>query len=118
MRHYLAITAWILLAAIFIFTDGPLSLRPATGLSPNVERFISLAVVGLAFALAYPRRPLLALALLLLAVGLFEFFQQFVHDRHGTLHDAAVKNAGVILGVATGHIANRLWVSARGSVRH
>jgi VanZ family protein len=108
MRHYLAIAAWILFAAIFIFTDGPLSLRPTTGLSPNVERFIGLVAVGLAFALAYPRRPLLALALLLLVVGIFEFIQQFIHNRHGTLHDAAVKYTGVIVGVAIGYIVNRL----------
>ena len=110
MRQYLAIAAWILLAAIFIFTDGPLSLRPATGLAPDVERFIGLALVGLTFALAYPRRPLIALALLLLAVGLFEFLQQFVHDRHGTLHDAIDKYVGVVVGVAGGRISN--WLIA------
>jgi len=117
MRHYLAIAAWILLAAIFIFTDGPLSLRPATGLSPNVERFIGLAIVGFTFSLAYPRRQLRALALLLLAVGLFEFLQQFVQDRHGTLHDTAVKYLGVIVGAAAGHIANRLLAFGSHSLR-
>jgi len=115
MRQYLAIASWILLAAIFLFTDGPLSLRPTTGYSPDLERFLGLAVVGLAFAIAYPRRPLLALALLLYAVGLFEFLQQFVHYRHGTMHDAAVKYLGVIVGIAIGHFANWLVASARRS---
>jgi hypothetical protein len=117
MRHYVAIAAWILFAAIFIFTDGPLSLRPATGLSPDVERFVGLALVGLAFTLAYPQRPLLALVLLLLAIGFFEFLQQFVHDRHGTWHDAAVKYLGVVVGVAIGRIANTLWASEHISTR-
>lgn len=113
MRRYAAIAAWILLAAIFIFTDGPLSLRPVTGLSPNVERFMALWAAGLAFALAYPRRPLLVLGFLLLAVGLFELLQQFIHGRHGTIHDATVKYLGVIVGMVAGYISDRITLFRR-----
>lgn len=113
MRRYAAMAAWILLAAIFIFTDGPLSLRPVTGLSPNVERFMALWAAGLAFALAYPRRPLLVLGFLLIAVGLFELLQHLIHSRHGTIHDAAVKCFGVITGIAAGQIFSRLLASRR-----
>lgn len=111
MRSYAAIAAWVLLAAIFIFTDGPLSLRPATELSPDVERFVALAVVGFAFALAYPRRPVLFLGFLLAAVGCFEILQHLVHGRHGTVHDAVIKCVGVISGIAMGQIFNRLLAS-------
>lgn len=113
MRRYLAIAAWMLLAAIFIFTDGPLSLRPVTGLSPNIERFIALAVSGFAFAMAYPRRPVLFLMFLLVTVGVFEVLQQLVHGRHGTVHDATVKYVGVIVGIAAGQIFNRLLAYRR-----
>jgi len=113
MRRYIAIAAWVLLAAIFIFTDGPLSLRPATGLSPNAERFVALAVVGLAFAVAYPRRPALFLAFLLAAVGCFEILQHLVHGRHGTVLDAVIKCVGVISGIAIGQIFSRLLAFRR-----
>jgi len=113
MRRYIAIAAWVLLAAIFIFTDGPLSLRPATGLSPNAERFVALAVVGFAFALAYPRRSALVLAFLLVTVACFEILQHLVHGRHGTVHDAAIKCVGVVTGMAAGQIFSRLLASRR-----
>ncbi len=113
MRRYVAIAAWILLAAIFIFTDGPLSLRPVTGLSPNLERFMALWAAGLAFALAYPRRPLLVLGFLLMAVGLFELLQQLIHGRHGTIHDAAIKYLGVMAGMVAGYISDRITLFRR-----
>jgi len=113
MRRSAAIVAWILLASIFAFTDGPLSLRPTTGLSPNTERFVALAVVGFAFALAYPHRPALFLAFLLAAVGSLEILQYLVRGRHGTVHDAAIKCVGVITGIAAGHIFSRLLACRR-----
>lgn len=115
MRTYTAIAAWILLAAIFVFTDGPLSLRPETGLSPNLERFFALLVVGFAFALAYPKRPLFAAALILLSIGLFEFLQVFIHYRHGTLHDARIKYAGGAVGVVGGLLVNSFLSRKRSS---
>ena len=50
------IAAWLFLVAIFVATDGPISFRPRSGLSPNEERFLALGVVGFLFSLAYPRR--------------------------------------------------------------
>lgn len=101
-------TAWALLAAIFIFTDGPLSLRPETGLPPNLERLMGLFVVGIAFALAYPRRPLFVVGLLVIAVLGLEYLQHFIQDRHGTIHDAATKCCGAFAGVAAASLMGYL----------
>ncbi len=109
MRRYLAIAAWALLAAIFIFTVGPLSLRPDTGLPPDLERFAALLVVGVAFALAHPKHPLFVTALIFLSIGILEFLQVFIHYRHGTLHDALIKYAGGAVGVLTGLLVHSFW---------
>jgi glycopeptide antibiotics resistance protein len=95
--------AWILLLAIFVVTDGPLNLRPTFG-HPNAERFAALAILGFAFALAYPRRIPVVLALLVATVCLFEIVQHLVMYRHGTVRDVVVKLAGAIVGVACGMV--------------
>ena len=101
------IAAWLFLVAIFVATDGPISFRPRSGLSPNEERFLALGVVGFLFSLAYPRRLLAVFGLLLLSVSVFEYLLHFVHGRHGTVHDAIVKCLGVAAGVIAGTAANR-----------
>lgn len=101
----------MLLAAIFVFTDGPLSFRPETGLSANLERFIGLFVVGAAFAVAYPRRPLIVVGLLVLVVLGFEYLQHFIRNRHATVHDAVIKCCGIIVGVTIVRLMHSLFKS-------
>ncbi|WP_204280890.1 hypothetical protein, partial [Serratia marcescens] len=50
----LPIAAWGLLAAVFVATVGPIQLRPITGHSVGLERFLAFAVIGGLFGLAYP----------------------------------------------------------------
>jgi VanZ family protein len=101
-------TAWMLLGVIVVFTDGPLSLRPETGLSANLERFMGLFVVGIAFAIAYPRRPLVLVGLLVIVVSGLEYLQHFIQTRHGTVHDAAIKCCGIIVGVTIARLMRSL----------
>jgi hypothetical protein len=115
MRLIFRIAAWTLLAAIAVFTDGPLFLRPETGLSPNIERFVGLAAVGLLFAVAYPKRCLLIFELLVIAVCSFEYVQQFVHYRHGTTHDAVIKCVGAAAGIMMGVFVNAVSASSKRS---
>ncbi|OEO30442.1 hypothetical protein VW23_021290 [Devosia insulae DS-56] len=101
--------AWLLLAAIAFVTLAPIGFRPNTGYSPSIERFLAFGAVGLCFALAYPRRLWLVLALVLgAAIGL-EALQLVSASRHGRLFDLAVKLAGGGLGVAAGVLAQRVW---------
>ena len=48
--------AWLSISAIVAVTILPIGLRPATGFSPNIERFLAMAIVGGLFVLAYPTR--------------------------------------------------------------
>jgi len=102
-------TAWMLLFVLIILTVG--SLRPTFG-HPNAERLLALAVLGLAFSLAYPRRIFVVLILLAGALCCFEYLQHFVNYRHGTMHDVAIKLAGAVLGVGVGIVVSKLAVSA------
>ncbi|MDB5541789.1 MAG: hypothetical protein JWQ89_3516 [Devosia sp.] len=105
----LPMLAWLLLAAVAFVTLAPIGLRPMSMFSPNVERFVSFGVVGLAFALAYPRHLWVILAVVLGSAVVFELLQLAVQSRHGRLLDVAVKLAGGGLGIAAGAVADRIW---------
>lgn len=96
--------AWASILAIAVVTDGPIGLRPATPLPPDVERFAALAGVGLLFTLAYPARWLLVFGALTIAIGVFELGQFLAAGRHAGLHDAGAKMLGAMAGVAAGRL--------------
>jgi VanZ family protein len=100
--------AWLLLAAIVFVTVSPIGLRPHTITSVNIDRALAYLVVGLAFALAYPRHwPAVAALLVIGAVGI-ELLQYLSPTRHARMHDAAVKAVGACIGVMLGMLVNRL----------
>lgn len=111
----LRIAAWLCLAGIAFATLSPIGLRPTTGLSPSIERFVAFAMVGALFAAAYPRYILFAALIVLGAAVLFELLQLLEASRHGRLFDASVKIAGGAIGLAAGSIAGRLLRSDRGA---
>jgi glycopeptide antibiotics resistance protein len=111
MRRLLPVLAWLLLAAIAFVTLAPIGLRPNSGYSPNIERFLAFGAVGFLFALAYPRRLWLIIAIVLGAAVAFEALQLVSVSRHGRLFDLAVKLAGGGLGIAVGAVFNRVWRS-------
>ncbi|NEV76388.1 hypothetical protein DYI24_04940 [Rhodopseudomonas sp. BR0C11] len=104
----LRIAAWLCLAGIAFATLSPIGLRPTTGFSPSIERFVAFAVVGALFGAAYPRYILFAAMIVLGAAVLFELLQVLEASRHGRLFDASVKLAGGAIGLAAGSIAGRL----------
>src|SRR3954447_7020134 len=108
----LRVSAWSCLAVIALVTLGPLGLRPESGFSPQIERFVAFAVVGALFAAAYPRYILFAAIVVLGAAVMLELLQLLAPSRHGRLFDAGVKVAGGAIGLAAGWIV--AWWSARG----
>ena len=81
-----------------IFTLSPIELRPQTPAPADLERVAAFAVVGAAFAIAYPKHRLAVLVLVLaVAVGL-ELAQHLTPGRHGRIHDVLVKAFGAALG--------------------
>jgi VanZ family protein len=108
MQTALRIVAWLLLAGLIFVTLSPINLRPISPLPTQLERAIALAVVGAAFALAYPRRIVLVCVLVLGATVAIEFLQLFAPSRHGRLVDVLVKLVGGSFGIAAGHLFNRI----------
>ena len=104
------------IAVLFLVTDGPIGIRPETGLPSNIERFLAMLFVGALFALAYPRRTILIPLFLWFLIGLFEMMQTFVPGRHAHLHDVMFKCAGALLGVSITYVGARLTRGWRTSV--
>lgn len=105
----LPLLAWLLLAAVAFVTLSPIGLRPNSGFSPNIERFVTFGAIGFMFALAYPRHLLLIVAVVACAAIGLEVLQLLSPSRHGRVFDLAVKLFGGGLGIVAGIIARRVW---------
>jgi VanZ family protein len=100
----MTIAGWLALAFIVYATLSPIDDRPSVA-PPNFERFVAFALVGLAFALAYPKRLVLIAAIVLISAFGLEALQLLTPDRHGRLVDAVIKAAGGLCGIGIGQLA-------------
>src|ERR1700722_5444092 len=76
------LATWVLFAAIVAMTVGPVSLRPHTHFTPDLDRFAAYAALGLLFALSYRQRRLWMIGGFLIAVAAaLEIAQLFVPHR-------------------------------------
>ena len=108
LKTALRILAWLLLAGLIFATLAPINLRPNSPLPTGAERAFALMLVGFVFAVAYPRRIALVVALVLGSTLLLELLQFMSPSRHGRLVDVAVKLAGASAGLALGWLLVRL----------
>ena len=71
MIHRISVIAgWLALGMIAVITLSPIGARPSLA-SPHLEHFAAFALIGFAFALAYPNRVLLVFAIVVgAALGL------------------------------------------------
>jgi hypothetical protein len=102
------VLAWLCLLYIAFATLGPISSRPSTGFSPQIERVAAYALVGMLFALAYPRHIILAGLVVLGVAILLEVLQLVMPSRHGRLLDAGFKVAGSVVGLGAGRVFAKL----------
>ncbi|WFU18768.1 VanZ family protein [Bradyrhizobium sp. CB3481] len=91
------------------FKLAPYLMRPAMQTYAHFEHVIAFAFVGALFGFAYPRRPILALVIVIGAAALLEILQTVTPDRHGTLIDALEKMAGGVTGIVIARAARRFW---------
>jgi len=98
-----AIAGWLALAFIAFATLSPIQARPSIGGS-HLEHFTAFALVGLAFALAYPNRILLVVVIVVGAALGLEALQLLTPDRHARATDAFVKSLGGISGICAGQL--------------
>jgi VanZ family protein len=101
------IVGWLALAFIVFATLSPIAARPSVGNS-HLEHFTAFAVVGLAFALAYPNRILLVVVVVVGAAFGLEALQLLTPDRHARVIDALVKSLGSICGICAGQFLSFL----------
>ena len=97
-RQVARLVAWSLLGAMAIFTLSPIELRPHTPVPADLERIGAFALVGAAFAIAYPKHRLAVLILVLAFAAGLELAQHLTPGRHGRVHDVLVKAFGAALG--------------------
>jgi uncharacterized protein YqfA (UPF0365 family) len=102
-----AITGWLTLALIVFLTLAPVGARPSFG-GPHLEHFAAFALIGLAFALAYPNRVLLVVVVVVGAALGLEALQLLTPDRHARAVDALAKALGGISGICVGQMASFL----------
>jgi len=113
LSFLLKCVAWLLLLGLVLVTIGPIGWRPISPLPTQLERALALMVVGIAFALAYPRHVVLVGLLLIGATALLELTQVFEPSRHGRWLDLGVKVIGGVVGLAIGRALTRLGPAAR-----
>jgi hypothetical protein len=101
------IAGWLALAFIVYATLSPIDDRPVIA-SAHLEHFAAFGLVGLAFALAYPHRLLLVVAIVVGSAFGLEALKLMTPDRHGRLIDALVKATGGACGIGVGQLMSFL----------
>ena len=66
----------------------------------HLEHVIAFSMLGILFALAYPRRLLTTCSIVTGIAVIFELLQTLTPDRHGTLIDASEKIVAGCMGIA------------------
>ena len=99
---------WLTLIFIIFATLSPAGVRPSIS-GPHLEHFAAYALMGLAFALAYPNRILLVVVIVVGAALGLEALQLLTPDRHGRAADAFVKALGGISGICIGQMLSFLF---------
>jgi hypothetical protein len=94
--------AWSGLCVIACSTLSPLGHRPILLTSSKLEHLAAFAILGTLFRLAYPRRTLAVLLIVLSSAALLELLQSLTPDRHARTFDALQKMAGGAAGVFAG----------------
>jgi VanZ family protein len=101
------VAGWLALAFIVYATLSPIDDRPVVA-SAHLEHFIAFGLVGLAFALAYPNRLLLIVAVVVGSAFGLEAMQLLTPDRHGRVVDALIKATGGVCGISVGQLMSFL----------
>ena len=100
--------AWLLVLGAVVITLGPQKVRPFTGVDHDIEHSLAFALIGLAFALGYPRYRVALTMLAVAVIGLMEILQHWIPGRHANVRDFVVNEVGVCTGIADGALADVL----------
>jgi VanZ family protein len=101
---------WLALAFIAYATLSPIDSRPVIA-AAQLEHFAAFGLVGLALGIAYPKRWLWVVAIVIGSAFALEALQLITPDRHGRLLDLAVKAVGGMCGVWISQIGMLIWLA-------
>ena len=108
MTIILRLSAWLLAAAVTFATLGPARLRPHANITHVGEHAFAFILLGLAFALAYPRQRMPVAGISVILIGDLELLQLFAQGRHARLEDFVVDALAALTGFALPAIAGWL----------
>jgi VanZ family protein len=100
MTIFLRRFAWLLAAAVTFATLGPPGTRPHAAITHDGEHALAFVLLGVAFALAYPRHRLPVAGIAVVSIGILELLQLFVPGRHARLEDFLVDALTALVGIA------------------
>jgi VanZ family protein len=100
MTVVLRLFAWLLAAAIIFATLGPPRHRPHADITHDGEHALAFILLGLAFALAYPKQRCFAASISVILIGILELLQILVPGRHARLEDFFVDAITALAGFA------------------
>lgn len=117
MTIILRLFAWLLAAAVTFATLGPARYRPHANITHVGEHVLAFVLIGLAFALAYPKQRLLVAGISVVPIGILELLQLFVPGRHARLEDFIVNALAALAGFAlvtiVGWLTREYWHERR-----
>jgi VanZ family protein len=116
-RHLVLVAAWSAMGIVayatlsrvgtvyqIYETVAPVIAQPTVAQYVHFEHLLAYAVIGLLFALAYPRNLILVSVAVFGAAIILEVLQTLTPDRHGTIPDAIEKVIGAAIGVVLGRL--------------
>ena len=114
MTTILRLFAWCLAAAVTFATLGPARYRPhAAAVTHAGEHALAFVLIGIAFALAYPRHRWPVAGISVVLIGILELLQLLVPGRHARVEDFVVDAltacAGMALVATTDWLARSYW---------
>ncbi len=114
MTIILRLFAWVLAAAVTFATLGPARFRPHANITHVGEHAVAFILLGLAFALAYPKQRTLAAGIAVIMIGVLELLQLFTPGRHARLEDFVVDALAALTGFAIiGWLTRARWHERR-----
>ncbi|SHJ84822.1 VanZ like family protein [Bradyrhizobium lablabi] len=99
-QKLVALAAWGTLGFITFATLSPIGLRPHAATDIGIEHVAAFSVAGFLFGVAYPRRIIPVIVLVLGSAIILEVLQLYTPDRHARLLDLGLKLLGGSIGIA------------------
>ena len=107
MTLFLRLLAWLLAATVTFATLGPPRYRPHVAITHDGEHALAFVLIGIAFALAYPRQRWTVASISVVLIGVLELLQLLAPGRHARLEDFVVDALTALIGFAVVAIVER-----------